>query len=275
MMRLRAIGCAVLVAAAATTAWQATASAAASPPPGFVPAVMQQARHQAAGHTAVLCKAREWELLPSGLIAYNDVFGRHYTECISMRPSGFKIVRARTAWLWGAYPNVFIGCEYTVCSKAALPQRPLSDYTELRMTLYTRFDGYAGNDATDWWFDTYKPGPSRNHPNGAEVMVWLAWRDVAMYGGFVVRLDHQRFYLVHWVAHADHTHWQYIQLRWLGVHRHPSVQLNMLGILGYIEHLGLLGRNWYPSSLDAGFEVVHGGVGDRILKYSLDIKVKR
>jgi hypothetical protein len=274
MLRLHVIGSALLAAVAAATA-HTTVSAMAGPPPGFTPDTTQPAVHHAPGHTRVLCESREWEWLPSGLVAYNDVFGRHYSSCISVRPSGFKIVRARTGWEWGAFPNVFVGCQYNVCSKAELPQRPISDYTELKMTLYTRFDGVAGNDATDWWFDRHRAGRSRSHPNGAEIMVWLAWRRVPMFGGFEVNLDHQRWYLEHWVAYADHTHWQYVQLRWLGSHRNPSVQLNMLGIMRYIEHLGLLGRNWYPSSLDAGFELVHGGVGDRIIKYSVAIRVKR
>ncbi len=274
MRRVRVIGCAVLAAAAVATG-QATASAAVGPPPGFVPGAMQRAQYEAAGHTAVLCEPREWELLPSGLVAYNDVFGPHYSECISVRPSGFKIIRARTGSMWGAYPDVFIGCEYTVCSRADLPQRPIRDFTELNMTLYTRFEATAGNDATDWWFNRARPGRSRGHPNGAELMVWLAWRDVAMRDGYYARLDGQSWYVEHWIAHADHTQWQYIQLRWLSPHRHPSVQLNMLSIIHYVEQRGWLRPSWYPSSLDAGFEVINGGVGDRVVKYSVSIRTKR
>jgi hypothetical protein len=275
MMRLRVIGSVVLAAAAATATWQASASAAAGPPPGFVPGVMQQPRHEAAGHTAVLCKPREWELLPSGMVLYNDVFGPHYSECISVRPSGFKILRARTGWSWGAYPDVFIGCEYTVCSRTVLPQRPIRDYTELSMTLYTRYVATAGDDGTDWWFDRSRPGRSPGHPNGAEIMVWLAWRGVATRAGYYTHIDGQSWYIEHWLAYADHTHWQYVQLRWISPHRHPSARLNMLRIIRYVERHGWVRPNWYPSSLDAGFELVHGGAGSRILKYSVIIKTKR
>jgi hypothetical protein len=274
MMRLRLIGCSLL-AAVATLAGYATANAAASPPPGFSPDVMQAAGHHAADNTAVLCKTREWEWLPSGLVAYNDVFASHYSECISVRPSGFKIIRARTAWEWGAFPDVFVGCEYNVCSQTPLPQRPIGDYTDLTMTLYTRFDAVAGDDATDWWFDRTRPGRSLNHPDGAEIMVWLAWRRLPMRGGYVVRLDGHSWYVEHWLAHADHTHWQYIQLRWLGTHRHPSLRLNMLPVLRYFERRGWLRARWYASSLDAGFEVIHGGVGDRILKYVVTFRTGR
>jgi hypothetical protein len=272
MMRLHVIGSALLAAVAVATG-HATIGTAASPPPGFFPGLMQEPGAHAE-HAAVLCRPREWEWLPSGLVAYNDVFGRHYSECISVRPAGFKIIRARTGWAWGAFPNVFIGCQYNVCSKTALPQRPIRDFTDLSMTLYTRFEATAGDDATDWWFDRARPGRSLSHPNGAEIMVWLAWRDVAMRDGFYATVDGQSWYIEHWIAYADHTHWQYIQLRWLGPHLHPSVQLNMLRIIHYVERLGWVRPSWYPSSLDAGFEVVNGGVGNRIVKYSVSIRAK-
>jgi hypothetical protein len=274
MKRMRVIGCASLAAVVIATG-SASASAAAGPPAGFAPAVMQEPGHHAAGHTAVLCQAREWEWLPSGMVAYNDVFGRHYSECISVRPAGFKIIRARTGWSWGAYPDVFVGCEYNVCSKTALPQRPIRDFTDLRMTLYTRFNAVAGDDATDWWFDRTRPGRSLSHPNGAELMVWLAWREVPERYGHVVRLESQSWYVEHWLAYADHTHWQYIQFRRLGYHTNPSIQLNMLPIIRYLERLGWLKPGWYPSALDAGFEIIHGGVDSRILKYSVSIRAKQ
>jgi hypothetical protein len=273
MMRLHVIGSALLAAVAVATG-HATVTTAAGPPPGFIPGLMQEPGDHAE-HAAVLCRPREWEWLPSGLVAYNDVFGKHYSECISVRTAGFKIIRARTGWMWGAFPNVFIGCQYNVCSKTALPQRPIRDFTDLSMTLYTRYEATAGDDATDWWFDRARPGRSRSHPNGAEIMVWLAWRDVPMRDGHYATIDGQPWYVEHWIAYADHTHWQYIQLRWLGPHQHPSVQLNMLRIIHYVERLGWLRPSWYPSSLDAGFEIVNGGVGNRIVKYSVRIRVKR
>jgi hypothetical protein len=278
-MRLKMIGTASLaaiatVAAVAVATGHATASAAPGPPPpGYFPNPAQHAGHRTRG-ALVMCGSREWEWLPSGLVAYNDVFAGYYSECISVRRSGFKIVRARTSWEWGAFPDVFIGCEYNVCSRASLPQRPIGDFTDLMMTLDTRFDSVAGNDSTDWWFDRTRPGRSLNHPNGAEVMIWLAWRQIPMRSGYVARLGRQFWYVEHWRAYADHTYWEYIQLRWLGRHRHPSIRVNMVGILHYIERRGWLRPSWYPSSLDAGFEVVHGGVGDRIIKYSVTIRVK-
>ncbi len=273
MLRLHVIGSALL-AVVASGAGQATASAAAGPPPGLAERAMQKPVHHAE-HAAVLCGSREWEWLPSGLVAYNDVFAGRYSECISLRRSGFKIVRARTGWEWGAFPDVFIGCEYNVCSRSPLPQRPIGDFTDLTMTLYTRFDAIVGDDATDWWFDRARPGRSLSHPNGAEIMVWLAWRAVPMRHGYVVRLDGWSWYVEHWRPRADHTSWQYIQLRWLGSHPHPSIRLNMLPILRYLEQRRWLRPSWYPSSLDAGFEVVHGGVGDRIIKYAVSIRIGR
>jgi hypothetical protein len=274
MRRQRVIGCALLAAVAIATG-PAAANAVSGPPPGFVFWPPQEAGHHASDVTRVLCRTREWEWLPSGLVVYNDVFGSHYSECISTRPSGFKIIRARTGWLWGAYPDVFVGCEYNVCSRTPLPERPIRDFTELTMTLYTRFDATAGNDATDWWFDRTRPGRSLGHPNGAEIMVWLAWREVPARFGYVVRLGGQPFYVEHWLAYADNTHWEYIQFRWIGAHRHPSARLNMLALIHYSERLGWLRSSWYPSSLDAGFEIIHGGVGSRIINYSVSIRTRR
>jgi hypothetical protein len=261
-----------VVAGAIGAAGAAGQADAAGPPPGFTPVSVQAAGHHAADNTPVLCRQREWEFLRSGLVAYNDVYGPHYSECLRVRPSGFRITRARTGSTWGAFPDVFLGCEYGVCSRTALPQQPVRDISALSMTLYTRFHSLVGNDSTDWWFDRGRPGRSLNHPNGAEVMVWLAWRGVGMGSGYYLRLAGQTWYVEHWLAAYRHLHWQYIQLRWISPHSQPSVRLNMLPVLRYLERVGWLRPSWYPSSLDAGFEIVHGGIGDRILKYQVRIR---
>jgi hypothetical protein len=228
-----------------------------------------------------LCESREWERVSGGQeILYDDVFDARRTRlCISDRDHGpgFVISSSRTPHIgWQAYPNLFTGCWYTVCSAGPLPAE-VSRIRSASLILYTRYPTGSGSDATDFWFDKTRPGDQRRHPDGLELMLWGAWRDVPT-GGVVAFpvLDHMHWLVESWRTGQAGVRWRYVQMRRLGHHRWPSVSsLNLLPILHWCEARGWLRPWWWATSLHAGFEVVHGSAGDRILRYSLPVVLTR
>jgi hypothetical protein len=226
-----------------------------------------------------LCEDREWERVSGGQeILYNDVFDASRTRvCISDRDHGpgFAISSSRTPhYGWQAYPNLFTGCWYTVCSAGPLPAM-VSRIQSAMLSLYTRYPTGTGSDATDFWFDKTNPGIQAGHPDGLELMLWGAWHHVRTGGElwFPV-IDHRHWLVESWIDHQDGTSWRYVQMRLLGHHRKPSVRrLNLLPILHWCEAKGWLMPWWWAASLHAGFEVVNGSTGDRILRYSLPVVV--
>ncbi len=231
-----------------------------------------------------ICQVDAWKWTGRGqYILYNDVLELSDHECVSNvgDQANFRIESSTTPqFAWNAYPNLFAGCQYGNCSRSSPVPLQIDHLTHLSMTLYTRFWHGIGDDATDFWFTKKNPYRSRYHPNGAELMIWLAWRDVPKHGCKPMpHIDHWQWCIETWRASLPNdpkVQWNYIQFRWRGRHRHPSVtQLNILPFIHYAEQLGLMNHTWWASSLDAGFEVITGGVGDGILKYSLDIHLSK
>jgi hypothetical protein len=273
---------AAVVSGGVLMALPASAGVGPAGPPGAGNGIVQQPPAvQAPAGATKLCGNREWERVSGGQeILYDDVFDASRTRlCISDRDhgSGFVISSSRTPrFAWQAYPNLFTGCWYTVCSAGPLPAE-VSRIRSASLTLYTRYPAGSGSDATDFWFNKTRPGDQRRHPNGLELMLWGAWRGVPT-GGVVAYpvIDHLRWMVESWRAGQGGVHWRYVQMRRLGYHRWPSVSdLDLLPILHFCEARGWLMPWWWAASMHAGFEVVRGGRGDRILRYSLPVVLTR
>src|SRR5580692_4673388 len=276
--RLTASACG-LAALASFMALPARAGASPAVPP-FRPALGEgPPAVEAPKNATELCENREWERVSGGRgILYDDVFGARLTRiCISDRDHGsdFVISSSRTPHLsWQAYPNLFTGCWYTVCSAGPLPAE-VSRIWAATLSLYTRYPAGIGSDATDFWFDKANPGDQPRHPNGLELMLWGAWHQVRTGGDIRFPVIDRRHWLVEsWMDHQDGVSWRYVQMRLLGHRRQPSVRgLNLLPILHWCEARGWLMPWWWAGSLHAGFEVARGSAGDRVLRYSLPVVV--
>lgn len=227
--------------------------------------------------TAVLCQPRSWKYVDGGrYVLYDDVFaGSGATVCIRNRgdAANYAITTDTGPYGWDAYPDLFEGCQYTVCSQhSALPAQ-VAALTSAVLTLRTGFPHGFGSDATDFWLWKTSPGDSPGHPDGAEIMLWLAWRGEPPYGGSVVTIDGARWYAEHWLARADGTAWTYIQIRRLAGGPPSVTGLNLLPVFRFCETQGWISASWWVSSLDAGDEVVTGDDGDADLDYSLPVAV--
>ncbi|HUD77944.1 MAG TPA: hypothetical protein VMR00_08860 [Streptosporangiaceae bacterium] len=266
------------LAACAASVTAARPADATGGPAGFLaqaPPVMQPLGHRASDGTRLLCGRKEWEWLPSGLVAYNDVLTRTDSECMDITgPDSFRVIKSTTPrYLWNAYPDLFLGCQYDVCSHdTALPVR-VSRIRSLRMTLWTRYPASAlGNDATDWWFTRSDPGRSRRQPDGAELMLWLTERGVPASGAHRHEIGGRRYLVLTWVVHRNGTSWNYIQIRLTGHRHNPSVtRFNMLAIIRWCEARHLIRPYWWASSFDAGYELIKHGRGISTERYALTL----
>jgi Glycosyl hydrolase family 12 len=260
--------------------------AGASVPPSAVPPAPAPAAsvlHGPLGHRVPdaqprICGAGQWKWVDHfRYVLYNDVFGPSDQQCLYNHVDGsnFRITSSTTPeYAWNAYPALFSGCEYGVCSKGTPLPEHLSSIKSATATIYSRFAAsQLGNDATDFWFSTFNPRKQTSrHPNGAELMIWLKWRAVPRHGGYVVRFGNYRWYFEHWRTCQDGTCWNYEQFRWLGHHNEPSVtRLDLMPFLNYSRQLGLMRRSWWADAFATGYEVVQHGAGSHVSLYSLNI----
>ena len=224
-----------------------------------------------------ICQPRAWKWVDGGqYVLYNDVFATSSaTLCeTNYGTASFDVSTATTPQdTWNAYPDLFDGCEYSVCAQTGQLGVTVSAIKSLTMTLYTRFGPKAtGNDATDFWFWKSDPGRSPGQPNANETMIWLAYRNVQRLRGWAVRIDGLRWWVHPALRCASGTCWHYVAY-WLLTPRHESsvTNLNVKTFLTYDEkHHWLAATDW-PSSFDAGFECVQHCAGDKITKYVMNI----
>ena len=263
-----------------------------------------------------ICGHEAWKYVDDGeMILRNDTFadtaratrrnpqGVGDTECLYNRNDGgnFTITKSRQIkYTWNAYPSLYDGCWYSVCSKGTLLPMRVSDIHRLTMDLWTRYPASTvGNDATDWWFSTsMKRARAGLHPNAAELMMWFDWSP--RLGGPVPGQANYRnprvpdYYrtiggVLWWIwtyrttqqTPGGTTSWQYIQARRIGVWhrrggrtylrnpRHPSLtNFNVMPLLDYCIRHGWISRSDVATSWPAGNEIVRGGVGIRLLRYT-------
>jgi Glycosyl hydrolase family 12 len=95
---------------------------------------------------------------------------------------------------------------------------------------------------------------------GAELMIWLNAGDCPAVPSRVVRVDHRRWYVYHWVTSRAGAHWNYIQIR--AVRPVSQVRgLALLPIIAAVEKMGLIHPRWWMLNIESGFEIWHGGRG--------------
>jgi hypothetical protein len=158
-----------------------------------------------------------------------------------------------------SFPYILRGCSWGVCSpQAKLPARVRKlRKPEASWRAKTNARG-RWNASLELWFA--KHNMRNGQANRAELMIWLDTRNLPKSSFRVVRLDHTRWYLAHWVASGQGKTWNYIQFRRV----HPVRGVNHLKLWPFIqeaEHLGWVKPTDWMLNIEAGFEVWTGGKG--------------
>lgn len=231
--------------------------------------VSHAAEIPAAKKNSVLCLKDQHIVVKNSsgqqFIVRNDVFGPD-KECIanSRQWSNFRIVKS-TANAKSvdsvAFPEIFYGCAWGVCTPdSKLPER-VSNASKLKATWQTNQHASGKwNVAFDFWFMKHKH--ITGQAKGAEIMIWLNSRGFNVSALPEVRIDGALWHFANHTACSSVHHgcWHYILF-----HRAKAVSgvkdLKLNPFFKYAEHRGLIRKNWYITSCDAGFEIWHGGVG--------------
>ena len=225
---------------------------------------------------SVLCKDFQHIVVSRQGIHYvvrNDNYGR-LDECLSNhdRTTNFSIVKSGAQKRRRdpvAYPNIFVGCSWGVCTPGSrLPLRA-GKIRHLTTTWHTTMKaGGTWSAGYDIWFDR-KPSRS-GQSGGAELMIWLNARDFPVGSWPVVKVHHVKYYLEHWVTRGHGRHWNYIQFRRV----HPTSKVTRLKVKPFIaaaERDRLINRKWWLVSVEAGFEIWRGGVGLGTTRYTVKV----
>jgi hypothetical protein len=228
-----------------------------------------------------ICQRHHYRVVTSAAghhyVVENGNFGGR-PECITnrgLRPN-FEITKsgANTSGFEPvAYPFALYGCSWGLCTPGSrLPVR-LSRVRHATATWHIRGRSQGRwNAAFDVWFGRQRSA-YRGQARGAELMVWLNARHYPAGRSRVIRVDHRRWHVYHWVTSHGGAHWNYIQVR--AVHPTSRVSnLALLPIIRRVERMGLIHRWWWMLNIESGFEIWRGGQGLQTRYFAAGVTLK-
>ena len=236
------------------------------------------ARHRPHLVTFRLCRRYQhvvaFDAHGAGLVVRNDNYGG-LRECLANvnRRANFAVASSaarRDRREPAAFPNIFYGCSWHVCSPSTRLPRRLSRLRNPVTSWYT--DGRPPGRwdvAYDIWFARRRSTGGQDR--GAEIMLWLRTKGL---GGptaaHSLLIDRRRWQLQHWTTTnpASGDHWPLI-IFWMIHPRSHVTHLALMPFFRRVEGLGLLRRSYWLTAVEAGFEVWRGGTGLRTTSFSV------
>ncbi len=225
---------------------------------------------------SILCKPYQHIAVTKGGVRYiirNDNYGGR-AECLrnhdakpnfSVIKSGAKVGHYEPV----AYPDIFVGCSWGICSKGSDLPRRADKIKRFRTTWHTtmRSKGTWGA-GYDIWFD--RTAAKSGQSSGAELMIWLNSKGFGANTWPTVKIDGFRWHLAHWVAKGHGKKWNYIQFRRVDSTSRVT-NLNVKPFIAAAERDDLITSNWWLTSVEAGFEIWRGGVGLRTTQFTVHV----
>jgi len=206
------------------------------------------------------------------LVVRNDNYGRLH-ECLANvnRRANFAVTSSGAHHAGRepvAFPNIFYGCSWGVCSPDTILPRRLSRLRDPVTSWST-----AGHPPGQWdvaydiWF------ARRPHTNGqdygVEIMLWLRTNGLGRPdAAHSLLIDRRRWQLEHWITRRPTSSGSWPLIIFRMVRPHGSVRhLALMPFFRRVEALGLLHRSWWLTAVEAGFEVWRGGAGLRTTSF--------
>jgi hypothetical protein len=205
------------------------------------------------------------------LVVRNDNYGGR-SECLANtnRWANFAVSTSaarRTGSEPAAFPNIFYGCSWGVCSRGTGLPRRLSRLHHPKTSWYTRGRPPGRWDvAYDIWFARKRHTSGQDR--GAEIMLWLRSKGLGRPSGHGLLIERHRWQLEHWLTTnpTSGAHWPLIIFRMVRPHGFVN-HLDLMPFFRRAEALGLLHRSWWLTAVEAGFEVWRGGAGLRTTSF--------
>jgi hypothetical protein len=166
-----------------------------------------------------------------------------------------------------AFPNIFYGCSWGVCShNTRLPLRLSRLSHSITSWFTTGHPAGRWDVAYDIWFARKRHTSGQDR--GAEIMLWLRSQGLGRPAGHGLLIERRRWQLEHWYTSspASSARWPLIIFRMIRPHGHVS-HLDLMPFFRRAEDLGLLNRSWWLTAVEAGFEVWRGGAGLRTTSF--------
>jgi len=205
-------------------------------------------------------------------IVQNNNWGDDTTQCIDVNQSGpgFTVTTAShnkaTNGAPGAYPSVYYGCHYANCSvNSGLPlQASTSTFAGIRTSVAMTYpSGGVFDAAYDIWFD---PTPRTDGQNtGAEIMIWLNKQGSIQPVGSL--MGTANIAGATWNVWFGNVGWNVVSYVRTSVTNSMNFTVNDF----YTDAInrGQAQRNWYLTSIQAGFEPWVGQTGLAVTSFSV------
>ncbi len=222
-------------------------------------------------HAATICEKYGSTSIQGGrYIVQNNNWGDDTTQCINTTDTGFSITTAShnkpTNGAPGSYPSVFFGCHYGNCSaNSGLPlQASAPSFSSYRTSAsFTYSSSGVYNASYDIWFD---PTPRTNGQNtGAELMIWLNRQGSIQPIGS--RTGTANINGATWEVWFGNIGWNVIS--YLRTSATTSADFTVESFYGDAVNRGHAQRNWYMTSIQAGFEPWVGQTGLAVNTFSV------
>jgi hypothetical protein len=200
----------------------------------------------------------------------NNVWGADTAQCIDTTASGFSITQANhnnaTNGAPAAYPSVYFGCHYGNCTAGSgLPvQANTGTFAGLRTSVSMSYPSSGTwNAAYDLWFD---PTPRTNGQNtGAEIMIWLNRQGSIQPIGS--RVGSATIAGATWDVWFGNIGWNVVS--YVRTSATSSLDYTVNDFYSDAINRGHAQRNWYLTSIQAGFEPWIGGAGLAVNSFSV------
>jgi hypothetical protein len=226
-------------------------------------------------HGARIIPPGEWRrTADNNYVVRNDDFGTS-TTAESDGEYSFSVTRGESWSGWSAFPYIGRGCSWGVCATPGGGDWPVqvgkAGYANPYVSLITT-QTYRGryNTSLDIWFNQDN-SYGRSHlrtgaANGTEMMIWTNHPNLCENGippcgdsWPSTWIEGKEYYVMSWTANTAGVYRNY--LAYVAVKQTSSLHAHLNPFFWNAESRGLLGSNWYWTSIDAGFELDGGGSG--------------
>ena len=214
---------------------------------------------------AALCNSQRLAVDGGVYTVQNNEWGSGAVECLAAGgPGGFTVTRSAiansTSGAPGGYPSIYRGCHWGACTpRSGLPvpvSRLLSPGTVTTTWATAQPRTGAYDVAYDIWFN--RAPSTSGQPDGAELMIWLNHNGpVQPFGSQVsTGVIGGRSYDVWFGKQAWNT------ITYSMVTGATSVRdLDIGQFAADALRRGYIGKSWYLTDVEAGFELWQGGAG--------------
>lgn len=225
-----------------------------------------------------ICTQYWHQVVGKKYIIRNDFFGNQdKAQCLVNHggTANFRVSVSKAnnpGWKVQAFPNVFYGCEYGVCSPGSVLPHRADGLGRLRSYWAIKDHGIGGiwNAGYDIWLS--KSRQTNGKANGAELMIWPNAHRVAYSSHQVVKIDGVRYYYASWHIHRGNRSWQYIQFR--RVHPTSHLRVKIKSFMLYATHRHNMRMKWWVEAVEAGFEIWKGGQGLATTDFATTLQVR-